>query len=106
MVGAVVLWIWGFRGRRSLVPLVALVLASSAITHPFAWQANRVWLRQLPFENRAAIIELTVVAVEAALLWAVSQRVEVGRLRPVQALLLSLLCNATSLGAGLMIAYA
>jgi hypothetical protein len=105
LVGAVVLWMWGFRRRRSLLPLLALVLASSAITHPFAWQANHTWLRQLPFENRAAIIELTVVAVEAAVLWAVSQRIEGGRLRPGQALLLSLLSNATSFGVGLVIAY-
>ena len=104
--GLAALWMWGFRSRRPLMPLLGLVIAASAITHPFAWHANRVWLRHLPFESRAAIIELSVVAVEAALLWGVSRRIERGELRPSQALLVSLICNATSFGAGLLIAYA
>ena len=106
LAGAIALRVWGFRRRRTFVRLLALVVAASAMTHPFAWQANRSWLVHLPFELRATIIELTVVAAEALLLWLVSKRVENGALRAHQALVISFACNATSFGAGLVLAYA
>jgi hypothetical protein len=88
-----------------LVPLLAIVVAASALTHPLAWQANEVWLRALPFPARATIIELTVVVVEAAIIAAASKWVRDGSLRPWRAAALSLACNATSFGYGLAQAY-
>ena len=105
LVGAGLLWIWGWRDRRRFPGLLALVVASSALTHPLAWQANESWLRGLPFEIRAAIIELSVVAVEAIILRYGSAWIRDGQLRWWHAIVLSAACNATSFGYGLVRAY-
>lgn len=105
LVGAGLLWIWGFGDRRRFGGLLALVIAASALTHPVAWHANENWLRGLPFEVAAAIIELSVVAVEALILRYGSTWVRDGQLRWWHAVVLSTACNATSFGYGLLRAY-
>jgi len=100
LVAAGLLRWWGQRGW-AWGRTVAIVLAASLLTHPLAWQANRSWLRGLPFPVRAAIIEVTVVLVEAVIVWRASQLVAAGRLSLGRALVLALLANAASFGYGL-----
>ncbi len=69
---------------------------ASALTHPFAWSANRALDAHLPFAERAAVIELAVVVAEATLFGFGL------RLRPASALMLSFVCNGASFGFGLL----
>jgi len=54
--------------RAELGRTTAMVAAASLLSHPLAWQANTVWLRALPFAERAAVIELAVAVVETVVL--------------------------------------
>lgn len=73
------------------------VAGASLVTHPLAWHANVVWLRALPFAARAAVIEVGVAAVEAALL-AIVLRLSAGRAAAIAATM-----NAVSFAVGLVI---
>lgn len=103
IVGALLLFAWqGMRGRQ-LVVGVAILAAASCLTHPLAWQANVTWLRTLPFAERAAVIELSVVVVEAVILNRASGwRQPEQRIAWWRALLVSLLMNGASFGYGLL----
>ena len=98
-VSLAMLTVWGLQAAGRL-PSVALgrvfgaAVGASLITHPFAWWANHT----LPwtFAARAALIEVSVVVVEAALY---------AGLVPVRALTglgLSLWVNGASFGLGLV----
>lgn len=74
-----------------------IAAASTLVSHPFAWLANTVWLNHLPFFERAMVIEVGVVLFEAAFYyWLLPIRVR-------DSLLVSMLANAASFGAGLLI---
>ncbi|MCA9650082.1 MAG: hypothetical protein H6712_18270 [Myxococcales bacterium] len=102
-VGALLLWLWWGRRGASLAVAIVVVLACSLLTHPLAWQANRVWLHGLRFPVRAAIIEGAVVLLEAAILrYGLARRA--GDEAPPswwRCLGLSLAANAASFGYGL-----
>ena len=106
LVGALLLRVWlGARGAV-LGRGVLVVLAASLLTHPLAWQANRVWLRGLGFPLRATIIELSVTVVEAAILWrglawARDQRQAEPAPGWSRGLIVSLAMNGASFGYGL-----
>lgn len=103
VVGGTLLFAWLGKRRQELAVGVAILVAGSCLTHPFAWRANTVWLRPMPFGTRAAIIELSVVALEAAILsYASGWRSPDDRIGWSQALLLSLLMNGASFGYGLL----
>jgi hypothetical protein len=102
LVGTALLWRRGFGDAGRLARLVAVLVAGSLLTHPLAWHANETWLRTMPFEVRAVIIELSVVAAEALILRYASRWVLEGGLRGWQALVLSAACNAASFGYGLV----
>lgn len=76
----------------------AMIAATSTlVSHPFAWMANSVWLHHLPFFERALVIEIGVVIFEAAFYyWLLPLRIR-------DSLLVSLLANAASFAAGLLI---
>lgn len=101
VVGALLLWAWGWRGS-SLARGVVVVLAASLLTHPLAWAANSRWLVGLAFPVRAAIIELTVVAVEATILALALRRISSERAGWGRSAILSLVMNAASFGYGLV----
>jgi hypothetical protein len=54
--------------RAELARAGAIVAAASLLSHPLAWQANTVWLRRLPFAERAAVIEIAVALIETVVL--------------------------------------
>ena len=94
-----VLTVLGLRaaGRLKAVAVPRVFLAAvcaSLLTHPFAWWANHTlpW----PFVERAALIEVSVVAVEAALYAGLVP------LRALTGLALSLWVNGASFGLGLV----
>lgn len=101
VVGGLLLWAWlGLRGR-SLGRGVLVVLAASLLTHPLAWTANRSWLRGLAFPERATIIELTVVVVEATILALALPPREDGRRPWVRYVIISAAMNTASFVYGL-----
>lgn len=72
-------------------------LAASMLTHPLAWLANEQLAGALAFPPRAALIEIAVAAVEAAVLgWAVPLRAGIAAVVAVAA-------NGASFGLGLLI---
>ncbi len=80
------------RGR----PL-AVAAAATLLTHPFAWNGWQALIPHLPWLGRALLVELSVVAVEAALYaWLL-------RLPAARAVALSLCANALSFGLGLLV---
>lgn len=81
---------------RHRLRFLAVAVAMSLITHPFAWTLNQD-LRPMPFWERALIVEALVVVLEGALLarWA-----RLGWTRGYQ---LGLFVNAASFGVGLLI---
>jgi len=95
-VALVCLWLLERGQLRALhwrAPVV--VLAASLLTHPFAWWTNRSLVGVLEFWTRVTIIELAVVAIEAAILrWMLT-------LRWRAALPTALAMNAASFGFGL-----
>lgn len=79
---------------------VLVVVAVSLMSHPLAWQANEVWLRAWSFWPRAAVIEVGVVLVEAAILaWGLT-------LAARRAVIVSASMNAASFAVGLLWFYA
>ncbi len=79
-------------GRLALV-----ALSATLISHPFAWFANEHLTIYWP--ARAAIIEVSVTLLEAALYaW-------LGRLGPWRGLAVSALANGGSFGIGLLVFY-
>ncbi|MCG3172524.1 MAG: hypothetical protein GMKNLPBB_00677 [Myxococcota bacterium] len=54
-------------GREGQGRIWLAALAATLITHPLAWNANRLLVELAPFELRAAAIELTVILVEGLL---------------------------------------
>lgn len=84
---------WIARGDVGRAALV--VAAASLLSHPFAWLANTAWLRVLPFSTRAAIIEVTVAAIECVV-------IALGlRLTWRRAAVTAVAANATSFALGL-----
>jgi hypothetical protein len=74
-----------------------IILSASLLTHPFAWWANEVGLIALPFWQRAAIIEVSVVILEA-ILYRFALPLQAKR-----AIGASLLANSASFGFGLLL---
>jgi len=72
--------------------------AASLLSHPWAWWANTSALVMLPFLERAAVIEIGVVAAET-MLYALVAGLSWGR-----ALVVATVANATSFALGLVIA--
>ncbi len=105
-VGGLLLRTWiGWRGHALLRGLL-VVLAASLLTHPLAWHANRSWLAGLGFAQRAAIIEVSVVAAEALLLALASRSTR--KAEPIGAwkwLVISVVMNSASFGYGLVRAF-
>ncbi len=87
------------RGESTLYMRAATVaVASTLLSHPFAWYANTVWLWHLPFAERAAVIELSVVAFEAMFyIWLVPLSWKKG-------FMVSLIANTASFALGLLCA--
>lgn len=86
----------GWLARRAWWRAALVVIAASLITHPLAWQANRVWLRSWSFWPRATVIEVGVALVEALVLaWGLT-------LPPRRALVIAAAMNAASFGGGLL----
>ena len=93
-VFAVVLRFW----PRPAWPRAFLIAAAaSLLSHPWAWWANTTALVAMPFAERAAVIEGTVVAFEA-ILYALA-----GGLPWWRAIVVALAANATSFAIGLVI---
>lgn len=57
----------GWRVVDDRVRLLALSVAASLCTHPFAWWANQALIEWPFFTVRAPVIELSVIVAEAAL---------------------------------------
>lgn len=85
------------RWHPSWPRLVLVALASSLLTHPFAWNGIRTLQPYAPFWLRAGTIELLVALVEGAMY---SRLVPLGWRR---GMLAGLLVNAGSFGLGLLI---
>ncbi len=94
-------WLRRAAGLESDRPSRAMAALScglaSALTHPVAWSANLALAERMPFAERATVIEIAVVAVEAFLCGLAL------RLRPTAALALSVACNSASFGSGLLL---
>ncbi|MEM7156678.1 MAG: hypothetical protein AAF799_27770 [Myxococcota bacterium] len=105
IVGGGLLLGWLQLRRGELGRGIMIVLAASLLTHPAAWQANRVWLLSLPFPPRAAIIEVSVALVEAMILrFALRAMIDDGaeRVTWARCLVVSFVMNAASFGYGLL----
>lgn len=86
--------------RRSMAPWRALVVAVTVnvVTHPPAWSLtarSRTW-------TTYAVVEVAVWLVEGALVAGILRRVS-GRWRVAEALVLTLVANATSAALGLVL---
>lgn len=96
-VAALALYALEKRADRT-VALVAI--AATLVTHPLAWFLNTVALVEvMSFAVRAAIIEISVSAMEAFIY---ARALQIGSFR---ALLVSALANACSFGTGLLLWY-
>lgn len=81
--------------RRPRWQVALCFVAASLCTHPVVWAANAALAAALPFAARAALLEVSVALVEAALA-AVALRLA---WRP--ALLAGVVANAASFGVGM-----
>lgn len=86
---------WWPRPAWSRALLVAA--AASLLSHPWAWWLNTTGLRALPFAERAAVIELGVVAVES-IIYALAAGLPWRR-----AIVVAFVANAASFGLGLLL---
>jgi hypothetical protein len=89
-------WLSGApRGR--LGPLLVVALAANALTHPLLWIVDAALAATLATPHRWTLLETAVVVVEG------SAYAAIARLGWARGLLLALLANAASFGAGLWI---
>ena len=96
IVGLACLWLLArAQLREQSWRALAVLVAASLLTHPFAWWGNQALLGVLELWPRYAIIELAVVAIETLVLHVAL------RVRWPIAAATSLLMNAASFGFGL-----
>lgn len=96
VVGLTCLWLLARAQLRTVGwRALAVLLAASLLTHPFAWWSNRALIGAVELWPRYAIVELGVVAIETIVLRVVL------RVRWPVAAATSLLMNAASFGFGL-----
>ena len=96
IVGLICLWLLArSQLREAGWRAIAVVIAASLLTHPFAWWGNRALIGAVELWPRYAIIELSVVTIETIVL-----RIAL-RVRWPVAAATSLAMNAASFGFGL-----
>ncbi len=84
---------------KQLLQLLIIICATNFITHPLAWESNNLLMPYLNFPTRATIIESAAVAVEGTIYAVVSE------LGWRHGMIVSLVANAASFFAGLVIDY-
>lgn len=105
VVGGALLYAWVGLRKGVFLRGLMIVMAASLLTHPAAWQANRIWLVHLPFPTRATIIELSVALAETVVLRVGLSRVTDEAAGPVpwmRCLVVSFVMNGASFGYGLL----